>query len=422
MAKAKVKTCSKAKATASLKNPRRPTIRLCIVFHKGAELKEVTDSFWVRETIEKIIITAAAGSEDGPFLAWFDNLNLEPHATPLGVNMVHGDVVDVFAINDQMDPSAEFSLPNRPRLKKSIDIGANMLHLHPMPIIYSGVLLPHDHHPSEESAQACREVLDCIRMYLFPALDKTISSFRHLPDQLPDFSPILSKLARHSYPHAADCFREVYKVMSSKDKSVRTAKSRTQAHYRCMLMNDLTKTLYDFQQAVQSYQAAGGSRCQGETGFDRFWESRTYVDKKFKDVHIYVGPVRDLDEKAGYIAPPTFILYGLSESTKVSHLLNSFCFHMNAGDSFIYFYDVFCMNSIPGTCKRIDKNTLVLELIPSLVRGAKWNRFHLAFHILHLTEETRAVDDLLAFIENPRENSSGSSGINSEQQIQVGPI
>ena len=246
---------------------------------------------------------------------------------------------------------------------------------------------------------------------LFPAFDLTINTFESsLPEHLPDFSKIKSKLRLNVYQHSVECMQEVYEQLARYENSaivVSNAKCLEEGRRRLLLKKDLGRTLQEFQQAIQSYQGGAGFRDTG-IGFDDYWKSNAFVDEKLKDKVIYVGPVRDFDEQTCISSPPTIALAGLTEATRVSHLLDSYNFHLD----YKYMYtvtSVFCLDKcmLQSLCEP-DSDPLVLDLIPARVRDADWTKFHFAFHLKESTipqpmEDSRDIDALVDFIEGTNE-------------------
>jgi hypothetical protein len=188
-------------------------------------------------------------------------MNLEPHATPMGVGMVGGELIHVYPreMAECIDGSLIEQMPVSLRIGSDIDFGLNFLMGDPLPIIYKADLLSHNDHPSPESALACKEQLKCIENVLFPAFDLTIRTFEtRLPEHLPDFSKIQSKLRLNVYQHAVECMQEVYELMARYENSaiiVSKSQSFEEGQRRLELKKDLGRTLQEFQQAIQSYQA-----------------------------------------------------------------------------------------------------------------------------------------------------------------------
>ena len=396
------------------------TVSLKIQFyHRGVECGYPFLCWYhVKRPFIKIVMEAAAMekvtcSPQETFVLWWDSINLEPHATPMGVGMVGGELIHAFktlgdsgAAADRPDP-----LPTSLRISNDIDFGLNFLMADPLPIIYNAEILSHNDHPSPESALACKEQLKCLDNVLFPAFDLTINTFESsLPEHLPDFSKIKSKLRLNVYQHSVECMQEVYEQLARYENSaivVSNAKCLEEGRRRLLLKKDLGRTLQEFQQAIQSYQGGAGFRDTG-IGFDDYWKSNAFVDEKLKDKVIYVGPVRDFDEQTCISSPPTIALAGLTEATRVSHLLDSYNFHLD----YKYMYtvtSVFCLDKcmLQSLCEP-DSDPLVLDLIPARVRDADWTKFHFAFHLKESTvpqpmEDSRDIDALVDFIEGTNE-------------------
>ena len=398
----------------------RKSIKLTCRFYDGSR---AVNEYSVDETIETIILKA--GVYYSPYMAWFDNMNLEPHATPLGVGMEGGETIDVIKLSEP-DLVNRFELPVSLRVNQDIDFGLNFFMEDPLPIIYSADLLRHDNHLSEEAALACKEQLECITNALFPAFDMTISTFPlSLPKHLPDFTKIKGKLRKNTYQHSADCMHDVYDQLARyENAAIIYSKSKCweEGRLRLMLKKDLGKTLQEFQQALQSYREEAGD--EARTGFDSFWNSSARADNKFMNVLIYIGPVRDFNEQTCISSPPSMVLAGLTQKTRLSHLVDSYNFHLD-GNFAPLPSTAFCLRSRThdgqlttdnghltqtDSCAHTDLDALVLDVIPPLIQSSDWDRFYFAFHVPHVAvpaEDSRDINALVDFIESPSEPGGG---------------
>jgi hypothetical protein len=154
-------------------------------------------------------------------------------------------------------------------------------------------------------------------------------------------------------------------------------------------------------------------------GFDDYWKSNAFVDEACKDKVIYVGPVRDFDEQTCILSPPTIALAGLSESTTLAHLIDSYNFHLDnkyrdVVSSSLCLFDGEYLKCVSSA--REAANVFVFDLIPTMIRRTEWKKFHFAFHmkenkaaVVAPVEDHRDIDALVDFIEGTGTKDTAAS-------------
>ena len=196
----------------------------------------------------------------------------------MGVGMVNGDCIFIFLdlpdITNTvlMDLIVETGI-REARNNEEISFGLNLTLDDPLPLLH--VFEEHEH-PTAEMADNCSAQLNCLKNVLFQAFDMTIETYTlPLPEHLPDFSKIILKLNKMNYVHADRCMSDVYDVLARYENSAYILENTgkvEEGERRLNLKKDLSKTLKEFQQAIQSYNGEVVS----EMCFNDFWEKDEY--------------------------------------------------------------------------------------------------------------------------------------------------
>ena len=196
----------------------------------------------------------------------------------MGVGMVDGDCIFIFLDMPDitntvlMDLIVETGI-REARRNEEISFGLNLTLDDPLPLLH--VFEEHEH-PTAEMADNCSAQLNCLKNVLFQAFDMTIETYTlPLPEHLPDFSKIILKLNKMNYVHADKCMSDVYDVLARYENSAYILENTgkvEEGERRLNLKRDLSKTLKEFQQAIQSYNGEVVS----EMCFNDFWEKDEY--------------------------------------------------------------------------------------------------------------------------------------------------
>ncbi|XP_023321447.1 rho-associated protein kinase 1 [Eurytemora carolleeae] len=264
-------------------------------------------------------------SDRSSFL-FFDKTILEWGATPMGVGMVDGDCIFIFLYMPDitntvlMDLIVETGI-REARRNEEISFGLNLTLDDPLPLLH--VFEEHEH-PTAEMADNCSAQLNCLKNVLFQAFDMTIETYTlPLPEHLPDFSKIILKLNKMNYVHADKCMSDVYDVLARYENSAYILENTgkvEEGERRLNLKRDLSKTLKEFQQAIQSYNGEVVS----EMCFNDFWEKDEYRKSGSPENIFVLGPVRNFTYIDSYVGEPTLYLSGVTENTSLEELILSY--------------------------------------------------------------------------------------------------
>ena len=200
--------------------------------------------------------------------------------------MIDGDVIFIFhQFPDLNDKTVRRNLIQAGirdgRKNKDILFGLDISFGEPLPIMQGSN--KHSVHPTVESIESNATQLTCIKKVLFKAFNMTIETYTFpLPEHLPDFSKIITKLKDMNYDFSDDCMSDVYDVLSRYANSsyILLSTGRVEeGNRRLTLKKDLARTLKEFQQAIQSFDGELASKM----GFDEFWKTDEYRNGTFTE-------------------------------------------------------------------------------------------------------------------------------------------